>query len=676
MGIEDDRTVLAAALGRPRAARIEPGTRLNDTFQIDALVGRGGMSEIYRGHTIQTDDPVAIKVLLPESAADEGVVSLFRREALMLNRLGHEAIVRYHVFSHDPAHDLLYLAMEFVDGPSLREFIAERPLSQREACALVARVADGMAAAHDQGIVHRDLSADNIVLQGADVTRPKVVDFGIARSGQGSDATVLQGGFAGKMNYVSPEQVGLFGGRVGPASDVYSLGLVFAAALRGRALDMGGSHADVVLKRQRVPDLSAINPGVKPVLERMLEPDPARRPDGMRAVRSMLAPFAGEASRADDRDAHRGTGRTAVPPAARAGTVPAPRRRRSAWRVLIMPLVLLAAGALAWLATTPEQRGRWLTALEGAPAPAVETATEEGGKTVLRADDPTTVTTVRVRPASIDETPEGGERAEEVPTAERDAPPRDRTALVVPPVVPPVVPSADPPEPPADPPERPIVPPEPPVAPPAPPPESPVLGPVAWLENVNRQNCFFAAPRTGGTAHALEAFGRDIAAFQDLEQRYQAAFDAEPLIGARVVSAPQCAVVDAVAALRGATDRGPRLTLARDVVTPDRPMALSVSGIEAANVALYVVTPDATVANVTSLARITDEGLALEIPYEPFARPGEAEYLVLALESDRPLPIMKVERNPGAEEFLAALARERAETDAAVSASLAYLRKR
>ena len=123
------------------------------------------------------------------------------------------------------------------------------PLTPDEARKLFASVADGLALAHEAGVIHRDLSPDNIILRGGDVGRPKIIDFGIARSANVGDGTLIGGGFAGKYNFVSPEQLGIHGGEVDGRSDIYSLGLVMAAALRGKPLDMGGSQVDVIEKR-------------------------------------------------------------------------------------------------------------------------------------------------------------------------------------------------------------------------------------------------------------------------------------------------------------------------------------------------------------------------------------------------------------------------------------------
>ena len=115
---------------------------------------------------------------------------MFRREASTLFNLHHEAIVRYFVFSVDPALQRAYLAMEFVDGPSLAKRVAERPLSVEEARILVNRIGAALDAAHRLGVIHRDISSDNLILPDGDVRKAKLIDFGIARSqrpGEGDD---------------------------------------------------------------------------------------------------------------------------------------------------------------------------------------------------------------------------------------------------------------------------------------------------------------------------------------------------------------------------------------------------------------------------------------------------------------------------------------------------------
>jgi eukaryotic-like serine/threonine-protein kinase len=270
------------------ATRLETGTQLNDTYEIDERIASGGMGEIYRGHNIQTGEPVAIKTILPELAEQEAIFALFKREATILGRLHHDTIVHYYTFSRDPRLGRPYLAMEFVDGVSLAERLKQQPLTAAEARKLFASVADGLALAHEAGVVHRDLSPDNIILRGGDVRRPKLIDFGIAKSANVGEGTLIGGGFAGKYNFISPEQLGIHNREVDARSDIYSLGLVIAAGLRGRPLEMGGSHVDVIEKRSRLPDLSDIEETMRPLVEAMLQPDPDARPPTMAAVADWL----------------------------------------------------------------------------------------------------------------------------------------------------------------------------------------------------------------------------------------------------------------------------------------------------------------------------------------------------------------------------------------------------
>ena len=263
---------------------VSAGTQLNGIYEIDKRVAMGGMGEVYIGHVIQTGDKVAIKMILPEHANNDLILDLFRKEASTLHNLYHEAIVRYYVFSVDPTLNRPYLAMEFADGPALGDRVRSYPLNEGEMSVLLPRIAGGLHAAHKAGIVHRDLSPDNIILVGNDVNRAKIIDFGIAKSTSSGEGTLIGSGFAGKLKYVSPEQLGLGNGDVSALSDIYSLGLVFAEAVIGQPLDMGGSQVEVIDKRRAVPDLSTVPEYIRPLINWMLQPDPAMRPPTMEAV--------------------------------------------------------------------------------------------------------------------------------------------------------------------------------------------------------------------------------------------------------------------------------------------------------------------------------------------------------------------------------------------------------
>lgn len=269
----DDKTRIL-----PDMANTDVGTQLSGIYELDERIASGGMGEVYRGHNIQTGDHVAIKIVLPEFARDQTILSLFRKEASILNHLSHDAIVRYHVFTIDPGIGRPYLAMEFVDGESLFDIIRRGPMPIDDVRRLCHRLASGLSFVHEAGAVHRDLSPDNVILPGGRVERAKIIDFGIARSATVGGETLIGGKFAGKYNYVSPEQLGLCGGEVSERSDIYSLGLVLAAVLRGKPLEMSGSQFEIVEKRRSIPDLSDLDGDLRPMIEAMLEPDPADRP--------------------------------------------------------------------------------------------------------------------------------------------------------------------------------------------------------------------------------------------------------------------------------------------------------------------------------------------------------------------------------------------------------------
>ena len=263
---------------------VPEGTKLNDMYEVGTRIAMGGMGEVYTGKQIQTGQKVAIKMILPEHANNELILELFRKEANTLHDVYHEAIVRYFVFSVDPTLNRPYMAMEFAGGPALGDRLVEKgPLDEREMTVLRKRIAGGLHAAHKKGVVHRDISSDNIILVNDTVEDAKIIDFGIAKSSS-SEGTLIGSGFAGKLNYVSPEQLGLAGGEVTAKSDIYSLGLVFAEAAIGKPLPMGGSHVEVTEKRRVVPDLSEVPLHVRPLIEWMLQPEPDDRPADLEAV--------------------------------------------------------------------------------------------------------------------------------------------------------------------------------------------------------------------------------------------------------------------------------------------------------------------------------------------------------------------------------------------------------
>ena len=322
---------------------VKAGTRLNGIYEIEKMLAQGGMGEVYRGFNIQTGDIVAIKMIRPEFSNNDEVMELFRREASILHNLVHEAIVRYFLFSVDPIIGRAYLAMEFVDGLSLSDRLTSGPLSMPELTILRKRIASALETAHRLGVIHRDISSDNVILPDADVRNAKIIDFGIARSTEVGKKTIIGSGFAGKYNYVSPEQLGMAGGEVTSKSDIYSLGLVLAEAARGRALDMSGSQAEVIDKRRVVPDLSDIDPALRPLLQTMLQPLPENRPESMAAVAEWtpqtLPPPAGR----------RHTVRGLTPAMPKDAALPAPSSSGRTVAIVGVAIALVSLGGVAFV---------------------------------------------------------------------------------------------------------------------------------------------------------------------------------------------------------------------------------------------------------------------------------------------------------------------------------------
>ncbi|EGI55306.1 kinase domain protein [Sphingomonas sp. S17] len=292
---DPDRTVFdagsagdAAPRPRPGGTAIKVGDVLNHMFAVTGFLARGGMGEVFVGANIITDERVAIKVMLPALAADPNVITLFRREAQTLTRLHHEAVVQYRVLAQEPELGVLYIVTEYIDGASLSDVLSSLKPSAQELGALLRRLASGLAAAHALGAIHRDVSPDNVLMPGGRLTAAKLIDFGIAKDLDPGTATVIGDGFAGKLGYVAPEQLGDFGRAMGPWTDVYSLGLVIAAVARGSDLGLGGTLVDAVDKRRAGIDLSAVPQPLRSVVAGMVRPDPADRFQTMGAVLAAL----------------------------------------------------------------------------------------------------------------------------------------------------------------------------------------------------------------------------------------------------------------------------------------------------------------------------------------------------------------------------------------------------
>lgn len=276
------------------------GRTFNNRYKLTERVGLGGMAEVYRAEDNVLGRTVAVKVMLPQYAADPTFTKRFRQEAASAANLQSPYIVSIYDWGLDG--ETYYIVMEFLRGTDLKTAIKERgAINQRKAAEIGSQVAQALSVAHAGGIIHRDIKPQNIMIQPDG--NIKVMDFGIARAGDAGlsqTATVL-----GTAHYVSPEQAQ--GKELTGASDIYSLGVVLYEATTGK-LPFDGQDAVSVAVKQ-VNELpappSTINPNIDPALEaiimKAMEKDPERRFKDASEMRHILNDYlAGRPVNLDD----------------------------------------------------------------------------------------------------------------------------------------------------------------------------------------------------------------------------------------------------------------------------------------------------------------------------------------------------------------------------------------
>jgi eukaryotic-like serine/threonine-protein kinase len=264
------------------------GDVLNGIFQIKRFIASGGMGEVFEGVNVNTDEIVAVKIMAPAFAQNPVVEAMFRNEARILTKLSHPALVQYRVLAREPNLNLLYIVMDYIDGVSLSDVIDSIGATTNEIIALTRRLATGLREAHKLGAIHRDLSPDNILLERGRLERARIVDFGIAKNLNPAEGLVTLEGFTGKIGFAAPEQLGDFGGSVGPWTDVYGLGLMIFSLSLGRKFNFGNSVEQALELRRAPIDLTLVQPELRPLLQAMLVADPAVRLRSMDAVLDAL----------------------------------------------------------------------------------------------------------------------------------------------------------------------------------------------------------------------------------------------------------------------------------------------------------------------------------------------------------------------------------------------------
>jgi serine/threonine-protein kinase len=607
----------------PSRTQLSRGTRLNGIYEIDQVIAQGGMGEIYKGHTVQTGDPVAIKVLLPEFAENDAALGLFRREASALHNMHHEAIVRYYVFTIEPVLKRPYLAMEFVEGKSLKDIVQHEPLTYEAIRSLLVRIASGLHAAHERGIIHRDVSSDNIMIPGGDVARAKIIDFGIARSTQRTDGTIIGSGFAGKYNYVSPEQLGLFGGEVGAKSDIYSLALVLIEALTGQPIDMGGSQLQVIDKRRKVPDLGAIDLRIRPLLEKMLQPDPAARPESMAQIATWPLPT----SRPNDsRYAHERR------QAKRHGSSGGRSTRGWIAAVAIVVALIAGGGGAAYYLLQSGMPGfkeppsaPLIGEKKAAPAPgeSAKVAAPSGpaltpGNTAAppaAAPQPSPAPPAPAKQGGSDVaalTPPAGGRAEEI--------------------------------------ER-------------------------YIGQYDGGDCFFITPvAVSAKAAQIDGYGATGEPFDALDKAFRGTNGFEASIDVRQVTAAQCPAITFLGRLRANRAQAPRLQVGQTSLRSGEAISGSIDGVGNSSVQLLLVSDEGQVQDVSALLKASGDSRVFNMRMQRSGAAGAQPQLLVAVKSARPLETLKGAQSTPADQLFPLAFAEATRSGQPVGATIRYFK--
>jgi tRNA A-37 threonylcarbamoyl transferase component Bud32 len=327
-----------------------PGEIVADRYEVEQLVGSGGMSSVYRAHDRVLERDVALKVLHERLNAQQDVVDRFGREAKLVAGLSHHNIVA--VIDRGDHDGRPFIVFEFIPGENLKQLVSRTgPLPLERALELAIEIARGLSFAHQKGFVHRDVKPQNVLLNRKG--EAKVTDFGIARLLESQEGETATGTVLGTCDYISPEQAQ--GRRVDEHTDVYSLGIVLYELLTGDVPFVGDNFVAVAMQHINTPPppVSLHRPDVprrvEEAVEKALAKDPAGRFPSMAAFCAEL-----EACLADLRTSET-TGATGVLRVAKPGRFhPArtPRARRRRFAVIAVTLAAAAAAAALVFALT------------------------------------------------------------------------------------------------------------------------------------------------------------------------------------------------------------------------------------------------------------------------------------------------------------------------------------
>lgn len=624
----------------PVVTTVTTGMVIAGTYEIEQLINRGGMGEVYRGRNIHTGDPVAMKIVLPALAHDPMIEALFQKEAKVLGRLAHDAIVRYHTYMNPPEIGRPSLIMEFVEGTALGDRIKEGPMPEQDVRVLLARLASGLDRAHGVGVVHRDLSPDNVILEGGRVEHAKLIDFGIAKSSMKGDRTLLQGQFAGKFSYVAPEQLGAYDGNIDGRTDVYSLALLMAAACQGKTVNMGGNMVEAVRSRSKVPDLSQTYDGLRPLLAHMLQPNPANRPASMAAVIDMLenpSLIPDPAAYAEEVDPDRtiivsnlpatsgAAPRTAAPKGEFVGIPGKPPAQQSE------PAKsgkggLIGAALVAVLAIGGG--GAWFSGMfdpEPAPDLAAPVVAQEGGQTpeqlaaAKAEEEAARIAAEAAAKAEADAKAEAAAKAEAdrlaavkaeeeaaAQKAQQDAAAAEMAKAAE-------AAAANP--------------------------QDETDRQTAWINSYDAGDCvFFSLVSSNAGQVYIEGFGTQVEPFAELVNDFRLEYGVEPNVGVRLINATQCPVLDFMKGLRDNRGIAPSLILdnTTEILKSGETVSGRVEGLAGRAVSLFLVNGAGGATNLKPwLSRASDGTLGFSFTVNLAAGAEPTPQIILAVVTER-----------------------------------------